>query len=61
MEVILHQMPIVIGALNSGFIQTLKLFSITLLGAFPLGLLIAFGSLSRIKAISLTTQFIIWI
>jgi len=61
MELIFQQMPIVIGALNQGFIQTLKLFSITLLGAFPLGLIIAFGSLSRIKAISLTTQFIIWI
>ena len=54
-------MPIVIGALNQGFVQTLKLFSITLLGAFPLGLIIAFGSLSKIKAVSLTTQFIIWI
>ena len=61
MELIFQQMPIVIGALNQGFIQTLKLFSITLLGAFPLGLIIAFGSLSKIKAISLTTQFIIWI
>ena len=61
MELILHQMPIVIGALNEGFLQTLKLFSITLLGAFPLGLIIAFGSLSRIKFIRLTTQFIIWI
>ena len=54
-------MPIVIGALNEGFLQTLKLFSITLLGAFPLGLVIAFGSLSKIKIIRITTQFIIWI
>ena len=54
-------MPVVIGALNQGFVQTLKLFSITLLGAFPLGLIIAFGSLSKIKAVSLATQFIIWI
>ena len=61
MNLIFQQMPIVIGALNQGFLQTLKLFSITLLGAFPLGLLIAFGSLSKIKAVSLTTQFIIWI
>ena len=61
MELIFQQMPIVIGALNQGFIQTLKLFSITLLGAFPLGLIIAFGTLSKIKVISLTTQFIIWI
>lgn len=61
MELIFQQMPIVIGALNQGFVQTLKLFAVTLLGAFPLGLIIAFGSLSKIRAISLTTQFIIWI
>ena len=61
METFLHQLPVVIGALNVGFVQTLKLFSVTLLGAFPLGLIIAFGSLSKIRAISLTTQFIIWI
>ncbi len=61
MNLIIEQMPIVINALNVGFIQTLKLFSITLLGAFPLGLLIAFGSLSKIKIISLTTRLIIWI
>ena len=61
METFLQQLPVVIGALNVGFLQTLKLFSLTLLGAFPLGLIIAFGSLSKIRAISLTTQFIIWI
>lgn len=61
MDTFLEQLPVVIGALNVGFIQTLKLFSLTLLGAFPLGLIIAFGSLSKIRAISVTTQFIIWI
>ena len=61
MDIFLNQLPIVIGALNVGFVQTLKLFAVTLLGAFPLGLIIAFGSLSKIKAISLTTSFIIWI
>ena len=61
MDIFLHQLPIVINALNEGFLQTLKLFSVTLLGAFPLGLIIAFGSLSKIKAISITTSFLIWI
>ena len=61
MDTFLQQLPVVVNALNSGFLQTLKLFSVTLLGAFPLGLIIAFGSLSKIKAISLTTTFIIWI
>lgn len=37
----------VVQALNSGFICTLQLFFVTLLGAIPLGLLIALGSMSR--------------
>ena len=61
MDTFLHQLPIVINALNVGFVQTLKLFAVTLLGAFPLGLIIAFGSLSKVKAISIITSFIIWI
>ena len=61
METFIQQLPVVIGALNVGFLQTLKLFAVTLLGAFPLGLIIAFGTLSKIRAISLITQFIIWI
>ena len=61
MDLFIHQLPIVINALNVGFVQTLKLFAVTLLGALPLGLIIAFGSLSRIKVISVATSFIIWI
>ena len=61
MQTFIDQLPVVIGALNEGFLQTLKLFAVTLLGAFPLGLIIAFGTLSKIRAISLITQFIIWI
>ena len=48
MELILEQMPIVIRSLNVGFLQTLRLFFVTLIGAFPLGLIIAFGSMSQI-------------
>ncbi len=61
MEQILQQMPIVIGALNTGFLQTLKLFFVTLLGALPLGLVIALGSMSRSLVISLFTRTIVWI
>ena len=39
----------VIGALNEGFLQTLKLFFVTLIGALPLGLIISFGSTRRSK------------
>ena len=42
-----EQFPIVFQALNTGFLQTLKLFAITLIGAIPLGLIIAFGSMSN--------------
>ena len=61
METIMQQMPIVVNALNVGFIQTLKLFFITLLGAFPLGLVIAFGSMSRFKPLSALVKIIVWI
>ncbi len=61
MSLILKQMPVVIGALNVGFLQTLKLFFITLIGAFPLGLVIAFGSMSRFKPLSLVTKLVVWV
>lgn len=37
----------VLAALNSGFLKTLQLFFITLIGALPLGLIISFGSMNR--------------
>lgn len=61
MELILEQMPIVIHSLNVGFLQTLKLFFVTLIGAFPLGLVIAFGSMSRFKPLSCITKIIVWV
>ena len=39
MELILQQMPIVVHSLNIGFLQTLRLFLATLIGAFPLAYL----------------------
>lgn len=61
MDVILEQMPIVLPALNAGFLQTLKLFLVTLAGALPLGLVIAFGAMSKFKPLSLLTKLVIWI
>lgn len=37
----------VISALNEGFVDTLKLFIVTLVGSIPLGLIICFGSMNR--------------
>ena len=56
-----EQFPIVVNALNGGFLQTLKLFFVTLLGAIPLGLIISFGSMSRFKPLSYFTKIIVWI
>lgn len=61
MEQILEQFPVVINALNIGFLQTLKLFFVTLIGAFPLGLIIAFGSMSHFKPISYCAKILVWI
>ncbi len=61
MEQILEQMPVVTSALNVGFLQTLKLFFVTLIGAFPLGLVIAFGSMSRFRPLSYFCKFLVWI
>ena len=56
-----EQFPIVIQALNTGFLQTLKLFFVTLLGAIPLGLIISFGSMSRFNPLSYFTKIVVWI
>ncbi len=61
MQQFLEQLPIVIDALNSGFLQTLKLFAVTLLGAMPLGLLISFCSMSKFAPLKYLTKTIIWI
>ena len=71
-----EQFPIVFQALNIGFVQTLKLFFITLIGAIPLGLIISFGSmsswrpfrvfrsvkwLSEFKPVRAITRLVIWV
>ena len=61
MQTIIQQFPTVFGALNSGFLQTLKLFAVTLLGAIPLGLIISFGSMSKFKPLKWLTKTFVWI
>ena len=61
LETFIKQFPTVFAALNTGFLQTLKLFSITLIGAIPLGLIISFGSMSRFKPLSGLIKAVIWV
>lgn len=49
------------GALNEGFLQTLKLFLVTLIGALPLGLVVSFGSMSRFAPLRWLTRTFVWI
>ncbi len=56
---IVEQMPIVFPALNEGFMQTLRLFFVTLLGALPLGLVIACGSMSRFRPLKWLTRMVV--
>ena len=56
-----EQFPIVFAALNTGFLQTLKLFVVTLLGAIPLGLIISFGSMARFKPLAYLTRTVVWV
>ena len=55
------QFPVVLQALNAGFLQTLKLFAVTLLGSLPLGLILAFGSMSRFRPLSALTRTFVWV
>ncbi len=55
------QLPIVVRELNTGFLQTLRLFFVTLLGAIPLGLLISMGTMSRLKALKGFLKTVVWI
>ncbi len=56
-----QQLPIVLHSLNEGFLQTLKLFLVTAVGAIPLGLIISFGSMSRFKPLSWLTRLVVWV
>ena len=55
------QWGIVLDALNIGFLQTLRLFFATLIGAIPLGLVIMFARRSSFKPLSWLMQSLSWI
>lgn len=48
-------------SLLEGFLTTLKIFSLTLVMALPLGLIISFGSMSKLSVIKWPVKAIIWI
>ena len=51
----------VLSALSTGFIKTLEIFALTLLGAIPLGLIICLGAMTRLRLLKLVIRFVVWI
>lgn len=51
----------VFQALNEGFLTTLELFVLTLLGAIPLGVVIALGSMSKLRLLRYLTRLVVWV
>ena len=51
----------VFTALCEGFGKSLEIFALTLVGALPLGLLVALGSMSRFKPLSMLTRVVVWV
>ena len=51
----------VLSSLSLGFLKSLEIFALTLLGAIPLGLIIAFGSMSRFKPLQYVVKLVVWV
>ena len=51
----------VINALNLGFLKSLEVFALTLLGAIPLGLLISLGVISRSYILKGFLKILVWV
>jgi len=51
----------VLTDLFSGFLTTIELFALTLLGAIPFGLIISLGSMSKFKPLKGLVKLIVWI
>lgn len=51
----------VFTSLCQGFGKSLEIFALTILGAVPLGLIIAFGTMNRFKPLKGLTKIIVWI
>ena len=51
----------VIKTLFEGFGTTLQIFFFTLLGALPLGLIIAFGSMSKFMPLKSLVKTVVWV
>ena len=51
----------VVASLNEGFLKTLEVFALTLLGSIPLGLVMSLGSMSKFKPLKYFIKTLVWI
>jgi len=61
LSVIIERLFVVIERLSGSFLLNINLFALTLLFAVPLGLLISFGSMSRLSILRLPIKTFVWI
>ncbi len=57
----MNQIPVIVGRLSESFLLNFELFGLTLLFSLPLGLLIAFGSMSRFRPLCGLMRIVVWI
>lgn len=54
-------MEVILGRLCEGFLLNFKLFGLTLIFSLPLGLVIAFGSMSRFRPLAWLVKVFVWV
>ena len=54
-------MSVILGRLSGAFLLNCELFALTLLFALPLGLVVAFGSMSRCRLLSGAVKTFVWV
>ena len=57
----LNQLTVVTLKLLEGFKFNFIIFAVTLLASLPLGLILSFGSMSKVKPVAWVTKIFIWI
>jgi polar amino acid transport system permease protein len=56
----MNQIPVIVDRLTKSFLINCELFALTLLFSLPLGLLIAFGSMSRFRPLRWLVRTFVW-
>lgn len=57
----MNEVMVIIGRLSESFLVNIELFVLTLLFAIPLGLVVAFGSMSRLAPLRWLVKTFVWI